>query len=109
MTGALGYPPADSLKALYPPFLPPQDLPKLPTARALWQPQPDFTTAAEAWLLAGGPHHTCYSQAIGLDALEDLAEIVGVELLMIDASTEIRAFRDHVRWNRVYWHLAGAV
>ncbi len=88
---------------------PPQDLPKLPTARALWRPQPEFTTAAEAWLLAGGPHHTCYSQAIGLEALEDLAEIVGVELLTIDARTEIRSFRDQLRWNRVYWHLAGAV
>ena len=88
---------------------PPHDLPKLPTARALWRPRPDFTTAAEAWLLAGGPHHTCYSQAIGVEALEDLAEIVGVELLTIDASTEIRSFRDALRWNRVYWHLAGAV
>ena len=82
--------------------------PKLPTARALWRPRPDFTTAAEAWLLAGGPHHTCYSQAIGVEAIEDLAEIVGVELLTIDASTEIRSFRDALRWNRVYWHLAGA-
>jgi L-arabinose isomerase len=88
---------------------PPRDLPKLPTARALWQPKPDFATAAEAWLLAGGPHHTCYSQAITLEALEDLAEIVGVELLAIDAATEIRSFRDTLRWNRVYWHLAGAV
>ena len=35
--------------------------------------------------------------------------MVGVELLTIDASTEIRAFRDALRWNRVYWHLAGAV
>jgi L-arabinose isomerase len=88
---------------------PPRDLPKLPTARALWQPRPDFATAAEAWLLAGGPHHTCYSQAIGLEALEDLAEIVGVELLTIDERTDVRSFRDQLRWNRVYWHLAAAV
>jgi L-arabinose isomerase len=87
---------------------PPRDLPRLPTARALWRPKPDFTTAAESWLLAGGPHHTCYTQALGLDALEDLAEIVGVELLIIDASTDARSFRQQLRWNGVYWHLAGS-
>ena len=63
---------------------PPQDLPRLPVARALWQPRPDLATAAEAWLLAGGPHHTCFSQAVGLEVLEDFAEMVGVELLAIE-------------------------
>ena len=87
---------------------PPQDLPRLPTARALWHPKPDLATAAEAWLLAGGPHHTCYTQGVGLDAIEDLAEIVGVELLMIDASTDARSFRQQLRWSGVYWHLAGS-
>jgi L-arabinose isomerase len=87
---------------------PPQDLPKLPTARALWRPQPDLATAAEAWLLAGGPHHTCYTQAVGLDAIEDLAEIVGIELVAIDAATDARSFRQQLRWNAVYWHLAGS-
>jgi L-arabinose isomerase len=88
---------------------PPRDLPRLPVARALWQPRPDLTTAAEAWLMAGGPHHTCFSQAAGLEVLEDFAEMVGVELLAIDAATDARRFRRELRWNQVYWHLAGAV
>jgi L-arabinose isomerase len=78
-------------------------------ARALWQPRPDLTTAAEAWLMAGGPQRTCFRQAAGLEVIEDFAEMVGVELLAIDASTDARRFRRELRWNQVYWHLAGAV
>jgi len=88
---------------------PPQDLPGLPVARAVWEPRPDLTTAAESWLLAGGPHHTVYSQAVGLEVIEDFAEMVGVELLAIDGGTDARQFRNEVRWSQVYWHLAGAV
>jgi L-arabinose isomerase len=88
---------------------PPQDLPGLPVARAVWEPRPDLTTAAESWLLAGGPHHTAYSQAVGLEVIEDFAEMVGVELLAIDGGTDARQFRNEVRWSQVYWHLAGAV
>ena len=60
---------------------PPEDLPQLPVARALWEPRPDLVTAAEAWLTAGGPHHTCYSLAIDLEVMRDFATMVGVELL----------------------------
>ena len=88
---------------------PPQDLPKLPVARAVWEPRPDLPTAAEAWLLAGGPHHTCFSQAVGLETLEDFAEMVGVELLAIDEDTNARTFRRELRWNQVYWHLSRSV
>jgi L-arabinose isomerase len=87
---------------------PPGDLPRLPVARALWKPRPDFTTAAESWLLAGGPHHTAYSQAVDLEVIEDFAEMVGVELLAIDADTTVRAFRKEVRWAAAYRHQAGA-
>jgi L-arabinose isomerase len=62
---------------------PPAELPKLPVARAVWKPRPDFTTAVEQWLEAGGSHHTVYSAALGLDAFEDLADIMGVEIVTI--------------------------
>jgi L-arabinose isomerase len=78
-------------------------------ARALWVPRPDFTTSAESWLLAGGPHHTAYSQAVGLEVIEDFAEMLDVELLAIDANTDARQFRKEVRWTQAYRHLAGAV
>ena len=88
---------------------PPQDLPNLPSARALWRPRPDLATAAESWLLAGGPHHTCYTQAVGIDVIEDFAQMVGIELVTIDADTDAHSFRKELHWNQVYWHLAGAL
>lgn len=36
-------------------------MPKLPTATAFWTPEPDMYTGAEAWILAGGAHHTAFS------------------------------------------------
>ena len=66
---------------------PPEPLPRLPVARAVWKPRPDFATAAEAWLEAGGSHHTVLTTAVAPEALEDLAEIAGIELLVIDGAT----------------------
>ncbi|MGH2428005.1 MAG: L-arabinose isomerase [Candidatus Limnocylindria bacterium] len=88
---------------------PEQDMPRLPVARALWEPRPDLTIAAEMWLTAGGPHHTCFTQAVGLEALEDFAEMAGLELLTIVAGTTARQFKNEVRWNQVYYHLSGGL
>ena len=85
---------------------PAEPLPELPVARAVWAPRPDLTTAAEGWLLAGGPHHTVLSSAVGLEALTDLAEIARTELVLIDAGTTIRRLRDELRWNQAYYRLA---
>jgi L-arabinose isomerase len=85
---------------------PQQDLPRLPVARATWKPAPDLATAAEAWLLAGGPHHTVFSSALGLESLVDLAEIAGIELLVVDRDTRMRDFKNELRWNRAYHQLA---
>jgi hypothetical protein len=49
-------------------------LPRLPVARVLWKPEPDMETACAAWLLAGGAHHTVYSQNIKKETLQDFAE-----------------------------------
>ena len=85
---------------------PPQPLPKLPVARAVWKPRPDFATAAEAWLVAGGPHHTVFSAALDCEMLVDFAEIAGIELLTIDEHTRMRDFRNELRWNQAYHRLA---
>lgn len=77
----------------------PKPFPKLPVARVLWKPMPDFTTSAEAWILAGGGHHTAYSDALTTEYLRDYAEITGTELLVIDESTKITDFRNEIRWN----------
>src|SRR6185437_15320509 len=85
---------------------PPEPLPNLPVARAVWQPRPDWRTSTEAWLTAGAPHHTVMSAAVGTDALSLLADMLGVELLIIDADTTMRRFRDEIRWNQAYYRLA---
>jgi L-arabinose isomerase len=82
---------------------PAEALPKLPVARAVWKPSPDLPTAAEAWLLAGGPHHTVFTNAIGVDVLEDFAEIADMELLVIDERTRVADFRKELRWNQAYY------
>jgi L-arabinose isomerase len=87
----------------------PQPLPKLPVARAVWRPRPNLRTSAEAWLTAGAPHHTVYSAAVDVEILADLADMTGVELLVIDADTNLRAFTKEIRWNQAYYRLAGGL
>ncbi|TWU29380.1 L-arabinose isomerase [Bythopirellula polymerisocia] len=76
-----------------------QKLEKLPVARALWKPLPDLNVAAAAWILAGGSHHPTFSQALTTQHFEDFAEMNGVELLVIDAETRIRDFKNSIRCN----------
>lgn len=76
---------------------PPNKLPKLPVARAVWKPHPNLKTGAEAWILAGGAHHTCYSQNLTVEHLEDFANMTDVELVLIDKNTQIRVFKNELR------------
>jgi len=85
---------------------PDEALPKLPVARALWRPKPDLSTSAEAWLLAGGPHHTVLSDQLDSEIVADFADIAGVELVAIDADTRMRDFTRELRWNQAYYRLA---
>ncbi|HEY0790424.1 MAG TPA: L-arabinose isomerase [Chthoniobacterales bacterium] len=84
----------------------PHRLPKLPVARAVWNCLPDLKTAAAAWIYAGGAHHTGYSYVVKTEHLEDLAEIAGIELAVIDQNTKLRDFRQQLRSDEVYYHLA---
>ena len=88
---------------------PPQPLPKLPVARAVWEPAPDLETSAEAWLTAGGPHHTVLSRALDSDHLADLADMLGTELALVDEHTTTREFTRELRWNQAYHRLAAGL
>ncbi|GAA2641384.1 L-arabinose isomerase [Nonomuraea recticatena] len=83
-----------------------EPLPSLPVARAVWQPRPNLRTSAEAWLTAGAPHHTVLSTAVGVEELNDLADMLEVELVVIDADTTMRQFTKELRWNQAYYRLA---
>ncbi|MCA1221431.1 L-arabinose isomerase [Streptomyces sp. 8L] len=88
---------------------PAEPLPSLPVPRAVWRPEPDLRTSTEAWLTAGGPHHTVLSTAVGAEELADLSEMLHTELLLIDRTTEVRQFTKEMRWNQAYYRLAGGL
>ena len=84
---------------------PEQPLPRLPVARALWRPHPNLGVGAAAWIHAGGAHHAVFSQALTTEHLYDFCEMAGVEYVQIDENTELRAFKDALRWNEAAWKL----
>jgi L-arabinose isomerase len=85
---------------------PDHPLPNLPVAHAVWKPAPSLRTSTEAWLTAGGPHHTVLSTALNAEHLWDFAEMTRTELVMIDADTRPRRFLQELRWNQAYYRLA---
>ena len=78
-------------------------MPKLPVATAFWTPQPDLATGAEAWILAGGAHHTAFSYDLTAEQMGDWAAAMGVEAVYIDNDTTIRSLKNELRWNSVYY------
>jgi L-arabinose isomerase len=82
---------------------PEHDLPKLPVARVLWKPYPDMKTGCAAWILAGGAHHTCYSQNITSGQLADFAEMAGIEYVLIDKETRLHQLTKELQWSEVYY------
>ncbi len=84
---------------------PVHDLPKLPVARVLWKPLPDMQTACAAWILAGGAHHTCYSQNLSAEHLEDFADIAGIEYVLINQQTNLYQFKNQLRWSEAAFNV----
>jgi L-arabinose isomerase len=82
---------------------PPEPLPMLPVARAIWKCRPDFKTACGAWIRAGGAHHTAFSYTVTSENLRDFAEIAGVELVLIDSGTRLAELEKELRWNEVFY------
>ena len=80
-----------------------KEMPKLPVATALWTPQPDLATGAQAWILAGGAHHTAFSYDLTVDQMVDWAAAMGIESVVIDKDTTIRNFKNELRWNSIYY------
>ena len=85
---------------------PERPLSKLPVASAVWIPRPNLKAAAKAWILAGGAHHTGFSQSVTTQHLEDFAEMARLEFLLIDNETNLAHFKDELRWNDLYYLMA---
>lgn len=78
-------------------------MPKLPVATAFWTPQPSLEIGAEAWILAGGAHHTAFSYDLSVEQMTDWADAMGIESVVIDNNTDIRSFKNELKWNAVYY------
>ena len=76
-------------------------MPKLPVATAFWRPQPNLATGAEAWILAGGAHHTAFTYDLTAEQIGDWADIMGIETVYIDKDTTIRNLKNELRWNSI--------
>ena len=85
------------------------DMPNLPVASVLWKPMPDLKTGAAAWILAGGAHHTGFSNAINSEFLEDFAGMMGIEYVLIGEKCDLTAFKNELKWNEVSYYISGGI
>lgn len=83
----------------------PYEMPKLPVAKAMWQPYPNFEDGIKAWILAGGAHHTVYSYDVKVEDLLDFAEYMAIETVVIDEETKIKTLKQELKLNDLLWHL----
>lgn len=81
------------------------EMPKLPVAGVLWKPLPCLQTSAEAWIYAGGAHHSVLSYTLTADHMRDFAEIMGIEFVHINKDTNINDFRKELFYNDVAYKL----
>lgn len=82
-----------------------QPMPKLPVATAFWTPEPNLQKGAEAWILAGGAHHTAFSYDLTAEQMGDWAAAMGIEAVYIDKDTTIRNLKNELRWNEAAFRL----
>lgn len=82
---------------------PKHKLPKLPVARVLWKPLPDMQTGCAAWIYAGGAHHTCFSQNLTSEHLEDFSAMANIEFVLIDKNTNLYNLKNQLRWSEAYY------
>ena len=80
-------------------------MPKLPVATAFWTPEPNLQIGAEAWILAGGAHHTAFSYDLTAEQMGDWAAAMGIEAVYIDKDTNIRNLKNELRWNEAAFRL----
>ncbi|MCD2201456.1 L-arabinose isomerase [Halobacterium sp. KA-4] len=85
---------------------PDAELRELPVACAIWEPDPDFETAIESWIRAGGAHHTGFSQSVSADHLRDFARMAGLEFLLIDEETDAASFETELKYSEAFHKLS---
>ncbi|MDC3416878.1 L-arabinose isomerase [Aquibacillus salsiterrae] len=79
------------------------ETPNLPVAKVLWKPEPSLSEATEAWIYAGGAHHTVFTFNVTTEQLYDFADMAQIECVVIDKDLNVRQFRNELRWNERIW------
>ena len=80
-------------------------MPNLPVARVMWKPLPNLETSAEAWIIAGGAHHSILSYSVTAEQLQDWAEIMVIEFVHIGKDTDIVSFKQNLLLADIAWKL----
>lgn len=81
------------------------DMPKLPVAKAMWRPLPNFETGVKSWILAGGAHHTVFTYDVTTEDLLDFCEFMDIESVVIDKDTDYRALKETLKLNDLIWNM----
>ncbi len=82
-----------------------KDMPNLPVSRAMWLLKPNFNVATEAWIHAGGAHHTVMSYDLDVETLRDFAQMLNIEFIHIGSNTDVEALKKELKWNDVSYRL----
>ncbi len=80
-------------------------MPKLPVARVMWKPLPNLATGVEAWITAGGAHHTVLSYDVTAEQMKDWARMMDVEFVHINKDTTIDALEHDLFLSDLAWKL----
>ncbi len=81
------------------------EMPNLPVARVMWKPLPNLKLSAEAWILAGGAHHTAFSYDVTAEQMRDWAEMMDIEYVHIGKETDINALKQQLLLSDMVWKL----
>ena len=81
----------------------PQAMPNLPVGHAFWKLKPNFDVGTQAWILAGGAHHSAFSLDVDSEMLRTFAEYFEIEFIHIHDKTELAALKNELRWNEAVY------
>ena len=81
------------------------EMPNLPVARVMWRAMPDLLTGAEAWILAGGAHHTVLSYDVNAEQMRDFARMMAIEFVHITKDTSIVSLENELFLADLAWKL----
>ncbi len=81
------------------------EMPNLPVARVMWRAMPDLLTGAEAWITAGGAHHTVLTYDVSAQQMKDWARMMDIEFVHIDKDTTIDKLEQELFLADLAWKL----